>query len=90
MTSREMARQLSDTLDDQTNIPRMGIGATDYQDITCDLLDAHDIDVFVAVLNEVDKLDDDEFLRSLIRAKKSGKSDAYSAVVHLDSRRTIG
>ena len=55
----------------------MGIGAGDYRDITWKLLDAHDIDVFVAVLDELDELDEDELLRSLIPAKESGNSDAY-------------
>lgn len=64
----------------------MGIGAADYRDITWEPLDIHDIDLFVAVLDEVGKLDD-ELLRSLIRAKESGKLDAYSVVVHPDSHR---
>jgi cell division control protein 6 len=55
----------------------MGIGAGDYRDITWKLLDAHDIDVFVAVLYELDKLNEDELLRSLIPAKESGNSDAH-------------
>ncbi|WP_158307755.1 hypothetical protein [Haloquadratum walsbyi] len=43
-----MARQLSDAVDDQTNISRVGIGAADYRDITWEFLDTHDSDVFVA------------------------------------------
>jgi cell division control protein 6 len=41
-----------------------------------ELLDTHDIDVFVAVIDEVNKLDD-ELLQILIRGKESGKSDAH-------------
>lgn len=84
--SREMARQLSDASDTQTNIPRVGIGAANYRDITWELLDTHDIDVFVAVLDEVDKLDDDELLRSLTRAKESGKSDAHIGAICVSNK----
>jgi orc1/cdc6 family replication initiation protein len=84
--SREMARQLSDTLDAEKNIPRVGIGAADYRDITWELLDEYDVDVFVAVLDEVDKLDDDELLRSLTRAKESGKSDAHIGAICVSNK----
>ena len=64
----------------------MGIGAAGYRDITWELLDTDDIDVFVAVLDEVDKLDDDELLRSLIRAKESGKSDAHIGAICVSNK----
>jgi cell division control protein 6 len=64
----------------------VGIGAANYRDITWELLDTHDIDVFVAVLDEVDKLDDDELLRSLTRAKESGKSDAHIGAICVSNK----
>ncbi|KOX93166.1 Cdc6/Cdc18 family protein [Haloarcula rubripromontorii] len=84
--SREMARRLSDTLDAEKNIPRVGIGAADYRDITWELLDEHDVDVFVAILDEVDKLDDDDLLRSLTRAKESGKADAHIGAICVSNK----
>lgn len=57
--SREMARQLAQHLDDDRNIPRVGIAAADYRDITWELLAEYDVDAFVVILDEVDKLDDD-------------------------------
>ena len=84
--SREMARQLSDTLDANADIPRVGIAAADYRDITWELLTAHDVDVFVVVLDEVDKLDDDELLRSLTRARESGKADAHIGAICVSNK----
>lgn len=84
--SREMARQLSDSLDAEKNIPRVGIGAADYRDITWELLEEHDIDVYVVLLDEVDKLDDDELLRSLTRARESGKVDAHLGAICVSNK----
>jgi cell division control protein 6 len=84
--SREMARQLSDELDADKDIPRVGIAAADYRDITWELLVDYDVDVFVAVLDEVDKLDDDELLRSLTRARESGKADAHIGVICVSNK----
>jgi cell division control protein 6 len=85
--SREMARELADSVDDQThNIPRVGIGATDYRDITWELLDEHNVDAFVVILDEIDKLDDEELLRSLSRAKESGKADTFIGVTCISNK----
>lgn len=84
--SREMARQLADSLDADTDVPRVGIAAADYRDITWELLTEHDVDVFVAVLDEVDKLDDDELLRSLTRARESGKADAHIGAICVSNK----
>ena len=64
-----MARQLATNLDADVNIPRVGIAAADYRDITWDLLAEFGVDSFVVILDEIDKLDDDELLRSLSRAR---------------------
>lgn len=84
--SREMARQLSEGLDVGADIPRVGIAASDYRDITWELLEEYDVDVFVVVLDEVDKLDDDELLRSLTRARESGKSDAHIGAICVSNK----
>jgi cell division control protein 6 len=84
--SRKMARQLADSLDAEKNIPRVGIGAADYRDITWELLGEHDVDVFVVVLDEIDKLDDDELLRSLTRARESGKADAHIGAICVSNK----
>ena len=57
-------------LDADADIPRVGITALDYRDVTWELLEEYDVDVSVVVLDEVDKLDDDELLRSLTRPRE--------------------
>jgi cell division control protein 6 len=45
----------------------------------------HDINIFVAVLDEADKLDD-ELLRNLIPAKESGNSDAHIGAIYVSTK----
>ena len=84
--SREMARQLADNLDADRDIPRVGIAAADYRDITWELLGDYNVDAFVVILDEVDKLDDDELLRSLTRAKESGKSNTHLGAICISNK----
>ena len=84
--SREMARAIRDNLDADISVPRVGIGAADYRDITWELLDEHSVDSFVVILDEIDKINGDELLRSLSRAKESGKSDTYIGVICISNK----
>jgi cell division control protein 6 len=87
--SREMAAGLQANLGEgaaDTNIPRKGIAASDYRDITWELLDDHGIGGFVVILDEIDKLDDEDILRSLSRARESGKSDALIGVICISNK----
>ena len=84
--SREMARQLATNLDADVDIPRVGIGAADYRDTTWDLLEKFTVDSFVVILDEIDKLDDDELLRSLSRARESGKSEAHVGAICISNK----
>lgn len=84
--SREMARRLNENLNVSKSIPRVGIGAADYRDITWELLAENDVDSFVVILDEIDKLDDNELLRSLSRAKESGKSDTNIGVICISNK----
>jgi len=87
--SREMARGLRSALGDEAankSIPRKGIAAADYRDITWELLSAHDVDAFVVVLDEIDKLESDELLRSLSRARESGKSETMIGVICVSNK----
>ncbi|WP_096389032.1 Cdc6/Cdc18 family protein [Halopenitus persicus] len=87
--SRQMARELHDDLDgvvEERSIPRRGIGAADYRDITWELLAEGDVDAFVIVLDEIDKLDGDALLRSLSRARESGKADAFIGAVCISNK----
>ncbi|WP_436932563.1 Cdc6/Cdc18 family protein [Halosimplex halobium] len=84
--SREMARQLAANLNANVEIPRVGIAAADYRDITWDLLNEYGVDSFVVILDEIDKLDDDELLRSLSRARESGKSETHIGAICISNK----
>jgi cell division control protein 6 len=84
--SREMARELTAGLDVEEDIPRVGIAAADYRDIVWELLDNLGVDVLVVILDEIDKLDDDELLRSLSRARESGKVDAHVGAICISNK----
>jgi len=87
--SRQMARELHERLGDAVDdrsIPRRGIGAADYRDITWELLTEGDVDAFVVVLDEIDKLDDDALLRSLSRAQESGKADTFVGAICISNK----
>jgi len=84
--SREMARQLAANLGADTNVPRVGIAAADYRDITWELLAEFAVDSFVVILDEIDKLDDDELLRSLSRARESGKSATHIGAICISNK----
>jgi len=87
--SREMARGLRSVLGDSAadkSIPRKGIAAADYRDITWELLAEHDVDAFIVILDEIDKLESDDLLRSLSRARESGKSNALIGVICISNK----
>lgn len=87
--SRQMARELHEQLGeavDDRSIPRRGIGAADYRDITWALLEEGDVDAFVVVLDEIDKLDGDALLRSLSRAQESGKADTFIGAICISNK----
>lgn len=84
--SRELAQRLRDNVDADRDIPRKGIGAATYRDIVWEMLNEHEVDSFVAILDEIDKLEDDELLRSLSRAKESGKADCHVGVICISNK----
>ncbi|MDL5362072.1 Cdc6/Cdc18 family protein [Halalkalicoccus sp. NIPERK01] len=84
--SREMARELISHLGTDESVPRTGISAADYRDITWELLEKYAVDSFVVILDEIDKLSDDQLLRSLSRARESGKSDTFIGVICISNK----
>ncbi|EMA56368.1 Cdc6/Cdc18 family protein [Halococcus thailandensis] len=84
--SRELAQQLAENIDTDHNIPRKGVGAATYRDMTWEMLNKHNVDSFVAILDEIDKLEDDELLRSLSRAKESGKASCHIGVICISNK----
>jgi cell division control protein 6 len=84
--SREMALELATALNADRDIPRTGIAASDYRDITWSMLEEFDVDAFVVLLDEIDKLDDDELLRSLSRARESGKAETHIGAICISNK----
>ncbi|EJN57280.1 Cdc6/Cdc18 family protein [Halogranum rubrum] len=82
--AREMVLQVRDELAPSMEIPAQGIGASEYYRYLWMLLD--EIDVFVVILDEIDKLDDDDILMQLSRAEESGKTDAYIGVISISNK----
>ena len=84
--SRELAQQLAENIETDHSIPRKGVGAATYRDMTWEMLNKHNVDSFVAILDEIDKLEDDELLRSLSRAKESGKANCHIGVICISNK----
>lgn len=84
--SREMTREIATRVGAEVSVPRTGISAADYRDITWETLENHDVDSFVVILDEIDKLSDDQLLRSLSRARESGKADTFIGVICISNK----
>ena len=82
--AREMAFSVRDELDPSMEIPLNGIGAAEYYRYLWSLLDNQD--VFVVILDEVDKLQEDDVLMQLSRAQESGKTDAHVGVLSVSNK----
>lgn len=90
--ARELAKQAAEYSSQEWRIPLKGYGANEYLNRLWNILEeAH---VFIAVLDEVDKLDNDDLLRTLSRAQETGKTDCHISVVGIsntvDYTRTLG
>lgn len=87
MASRQIASELQKVVDDdEINIPRSGLGATDYRDMIWELLDEYDVEVFIIVLDEIDILDSENLIRSLSRAQESGKTDGFLSMIGISNK----
>ncbi|MFH5800972.1 Cdc6/Cdc18 family protein [Haladaptatus sp. CMAA 1911] len=87
-TITRVARSLSQQAEYQSTrslgIPDKGIGSSEYMDYLYTLLD--DADVLIAIIDEIDKLGDDEILFKLSRAEESGKTGCYIGVVAISNK----
>lgn len=82
--TRELAQQAEQQSPRSVDIPMKGIGSSEYIDYLYSFLD--DADVFVAIIDEIDKLGDDEILFKLSRAEESGKTDCYIGVIAISNK----
>lgn len=84
--SSEMARSLEKTLDADRDIPLKGYSGSHYQHMTWEMLNDHNVETFIVILDEVDLLDSDQLLHSLSRAKESGKTDTLVGVICISNK----
>lgn len=84
--SREMARGLRKGLDIEKSIPSTGIAASNYRDMAWQMLNDNDVDSFIVILDEIDMLENDNLLRSLSRARESGKADSHIGVISISNK----
>lgn len=89
-TSRELLKgslkQLGAGRDRLAEVPSKGIAAADYRHRLWDALEVGEVESVAVVLDEIDKLDGDDVLRSLSRAKESGKTDVEVGIVAISNK----
>jgi cell division control protein 6 len=82
--ARNLAQQVEEQVPVDKNIPDKGIGASEYYSYLWEMLDA--VDVFIAIVDEIDKMGTDEVLFKLSRAEESGKTSAYIGVLAISNK----
>ena len=84
---RRTARDLLDSVDDpEVSIPSKGISVSAYYNRLWTLLDEH-YDAAIVILDEVDKLDDDNILTQFSRASEAGSiEDAKLGIIGISNK----
>lgn len=82
--ARSLAQQTESQLGLDLGIPDSGIGASEYYSYLWDMLEP--VDVFITIIDEIDKIDDDEILFKLSRAEESGKTDTYLGILAISNK----
>jgi len=83
--ARAVTRSLNDTPHTEFEIPRSGIGSGEYYDYLWEILDTA-FESVIIILDEVDRLDDDDILMQLSRARESGKADCHLGVIAVSNK----
>ena len=83
--ARTVTRSLNETGRTDFDIPRAGIGSGEYYDYLWEILDIA-YDSVIIILDEVDRLDDDDILMQLSRARESGKADCHLGVIAVSNK----
>ncbi|ODR80004.1 cell division control protein Cdc6, partial [Haladaptatus sp. W1] len=88
-THTRVARSITRTLNDEDktgiSIPRTGIGSGEYYDYLWEVLDRC-YDAVIIILDEVDRLESDDVLMQLSRARESGKADCHLGIVAISNK----
>lgn len=82
--ARSLAQQVAQQSSRNVSIPDTGIGSSEYMTYLYDLIE--DAGVFVAIIDEIDKLDGDDVLFKLSRAEESGKTSCYIGVLAISNK----
>ncbi len=83
--ARTITRDLNDEDETGLSIPRAGIGSGEYYDYLWEILDVL-YEAVIIILDEVDRLDDDDILMQLSRARESGKADCHLGIVAISNK----
>lgn len=83
--ARTVTRSLNEAAPTAFEIPRAGIGSGEYYDYLWEILDTA-YDSVVIILDEVDRLDNDDILMQLSRARESGKADCHLGVIAVSNK----
>ena len=83
--ARTVTRSLNGTEATDFDIPRAGIGSGEYYDYLWEILNAA-YDSVIIILDEVDRLDGDDILMQLSRARESGKADCHLGVIAVSNK----
>lgn len=88
-TQTRVARSITRAVNDRDvtgfDIPRSGIGSGEYYDYLWDILDQR-YDSVVIILDEVDRLENDDVLMQLSRARESGKADCHLGIIAISNK----
>lgn len=88
-TQTRVARSITRAVNDRDitgfDIPRSGIGSGEYYDYLWDILDKR-YDAVVIILDEVDRLENDDVLMQLSRARESGKADCHLGIIAISNK----
>ncbi|RBI60686.1 cell division control protein Cdc6 [halophilic archaeon] len=83
---REMAHTLNDEETTDISVPYSGISTADYYRRLWDILDQL-YNIVVVILDEIDRLDGDDILYQLSRARESGKmNDAHIGIIGISNK----
>ncbi|WP_207592313.1 orc1/cdc6 family replication initiation protein [Halomontanus rarus] len=83
--ARSITRSLNESANTGFDIPRSGIGSGEYYDYLWEILDGV-YDAVIIVLDEVDRLEDDDVLMQLSRARESGKADCHLGIIAISNK----
>lgn len=85
-TIRSIAAALNDPEQTDISVPSTGISTSDYYRRLWEILDAR-LDVGIIILDEIDKLEDDNVLMQLSRAAEAGKvNDSTLGVIGISNK----